>query len=97
MSLCSLISWRSFATPTHWNARPRAFSASETELIPKITFIRTESKWFDEGKLVRQCPTPGLRNMCMTVKNAGSAKHNSLYLHYAFLAGGQIATLNRHC
>ena len=31
---CSRKSCRSLATPTHWNARPRAFKASATALMP---------------------------------------------------------------
>src|SRR6478735_6075596 len=39
ISFCRRRSCRSFATPTHSNARPRALSASVTVFIPKSTFI----------------------------------------------------------
>src|SRR5262252_3795574 len=44
MSRCKRRSLRSFATPIHSNALPRAFTASETALIPKMTFTGYQCK-----------------------------------------------------
>src|SRR6185437_2031151 len=68
ISFCSRRSCRSFATPTHSNARPRDFSASATELIPKMTFIGVKCKRWRYG----HSRDPGPRGLRSQAKAAPS-------------------------